>query len=816
MNKLRISPAARLSSTESGVLITSGLGTFQLHGADVRVFAETLEPLLDGSRSAEEIAATVKGYSRSSVLSFLELLRQRGLLEEVAAGAANGAATALAAERARPQERFFRSFGADEAAATVRLRNARVLIAGGSAWGAAAAIELAAAGIGAIHLLDGDAIVAPEDLLALRALSPADAGRPRREALRAAIERHGNGCSVTAGPLAFDRRGRLESGGWGPFSLLVAAVEGDDLHTLQRLARYAQAAGLPSLYGHLEGGEAWVGPAVLPGQTACWNCLRLRRLAIAASHAGGGQAAHQLDAARLAAPAAPRAAAWLAPMAAQTGLALAMEALKLLAGYTPSALYGRFQVTNLITQASSQHLVVPMPHCEVCGGAAALLERNPALSSPTPPQLDQLPDVPALRQALAGWVDERIGVIHTLSGVSPDLGLPLPLTASAYQAAYTEGRFDPSTAGQIGSGKGATALAAHIGAVGEAIERYSAARYRLDRLKLASYGELSGDKLDPRRLALYDDSQYSKPGFPFARFSTKKPIHWLAGSWLGAGPGAAKVWVPALVAYFNFQPPNPADYFCQVSSNGLAAGSSVEDAGLRATFELIERDAAMLTWLARLPAPRIELDASLDAASWQIVSQLEGRGVRLELYLLDVGVGIPTAFCVGFGDGKSWPGSTVSLATHSDPRRAAAKAIFEQAHVGPYLASLLGSARVPGSLGEVHSLEDHAAYYFPPERQQAFDFLRAGGQKVRLGEIADGGAASAESCAARLAAAGLKVAIADVTSPDVALGPFRVARAIGPEMLPIHFGSAFRRLGSQRLKKLLGKKAVNPHPHPIA
>ena len=49
------------------------------------------------------------------------------------------------------------------------------------------------------------------------------------------------------------------------------------------------------------------------------------------------------------------------------------------------------------------------------------------------------------------------------------------------------------------------------------------------------------------------------------------------------------------------------------------------------------------------------------------------------------------------------------------------------------------------------------------------------------------------ACRERLDRAGVRVAIADVTAPDVAESPFRVARAIGTDMQPIHFGFALRR-----------------------
>jgi ribosomal protein S12 methylthiotransferase accessory factor len=74
---------------------------------------------------------------------------------------------------------------------------------------------------------------------------------------------------------------------------------------------------------------------------------------------------------------------------------------------------------------------------------------------------------------------------------------------------------------------------------------------------------------------------------------------------------------------------------------------------------------------------------------------------------------------------------------------------------------------------------------------------------------------SLEACVERLAAGGIRVAIADVTAPDVATGPLRVARALGTDMQPIDFGYKFRRLANPRIQTLL-TTGLNPYPHPLA
>src|SRR6185312_15899080 len=101
--------------------------------------------------------------------------------------------------------------------------------------------------------------------------------------------------------------------------------------------------------------------------------------------------------------------------------------------------------------------------------AYAAANRNP---------LGEVGTVEQLKKLLAGWIDPVTGIIRQLSGHLA--GLPdYPVTASAGLSAFTAGSFDPRATGQIGSGKGLDEVSAHISAIGEAIERYSAARFRI-------------------------------------------------------------------------------------------------------------------------------------------------------------------------------------------------------------------------------------------------------------------------------------------------------------------------------------------------
>jgi ribosomal protein S12 methylthiotransferase accessory factor len=260
----------------------------------------------------------------------------------------------------------------------------------------------------------------------------------------------------------------------------------------------------------------------------------------------------------------------------------------------------------------------------------------------------------------------------------------------------------------------------------------------------------------------------------------------------------------------------PEAYFCEVTSNGLAAGPTLEQAALSAALELVERDAFMLAWLARRPGILVRPDTSIDPGIREAARRLEDAGVRLALYLLDAGTGIPTIACVGYGDGDRWPGAMISIAAHLRPRVAIAKAILEQGHLGPYLRRQVhdGSKRIPEHPEEVVELEDHALYYFPAHRAGALAFLGAAGT-IDAAHLPEPEEVSTRALVRRVAAAGLRIAVADVTSPDLAETPFRVARALGPGFQQIHFGHGLARLGNPRLVALT-PAGTNPEPHPMA
>ena len=145
-----------------------------------------------------------------------------------------------------------------------------------------------------------------------------------------------------------------------------------------------------------------------------------------------------------------------------------------------------------------------------------------------------------------------------------------------------------------------------------------------------------------------------------------------------------------------------------------------------------------------------------------------------------------------------------------DPHLALRQAVLELGQTGPYLRRMMRSKvlKPAADPSGVREMLDHAAYYFPKERASAFDRLRSQ-ETISLREIKSVAARSLEDCATALNEAGVRMALVDVTSADVATGPFSVMRAISPDLQPIWYGFGLDRIHN-KLKIASDVPAINP------
>lgn len=398
-----------------------------------------------------------------------------------------------------------------------------------------------------------------------------------------------------------------------------------------------------------------------------------------------------------------------------------------------------------------------------------------------------------LDRGLSGLIHPEHGVIKDIVTWTAD-GKPYGLPICA--AATLRG-----TDTLCGYGKGLSLKEAILGAVGEALEIHASSSYDAGKFLRASLDELQDEALDPQKLCLYADPYYDLPHFPYRRFHRSQPIHWTSGTWLHTGE---PVRVPALPVFSKLVVPDH-ERFCQVTSNGLAAGADLNDAAMRATLELIERDAFMLTWYCRLPAQKLDVDGSLDPGTESVLEMVRQQGARISFYLLNAGIHVPTVLCIARGNGKTWPGATLGLGCHLNLQTAVRKAVMELGQTGPDFcrAMISGDEPIPKAPSDVQTFRQHGLFYLPAERKRAFDFLDNSGKPIRVRDLSQSEEMSLALLVEELQAAGVRVAIVDLTTAALYDSGFSVVRALGENMQQIHCGFGRERLNNPRLQNLL-------------
>jgi ribosomal protein S12 methylthiotransferase accessory factor len=487
---------------------------------------------------------------------------------------------------------------------------------------------------------------------------------------------------------------------------------------------------------------------------------------------------------------------------------LAQAGAALLVRYLPRAdasspLHEYVITLDATATTATAHRVVAVHGCHYCTGPIPA----DSIGENTPASGDELgadtTDLAATLSRLAGWVDPLTGLITALRIDRPlgiQAGRPTVVTAAPPRTRIN-GQWCELP---IGWGKGLDEGAAVISAVGETVERYSASLPVSERIVWAPLANLDGDVLDHAQFPLYSDEQYARPDFPFARFDPRQVHPWVRGHWFGTD---RPVWVPAIMTFLRLRL-RPWQFVCQGTSNGLAAGSDPDDAARRAVLELIERDAFLAAWhtgAALTPLPQ----DSIPEMYQPTLAGLRESGLQVTLSALTTSVAATTVACIGRGDGVRTPAACIGLATDLSRPRAVGSAILELAQTAPHLARLVstGSIAVPHDATAVQTMLDHAAYFFPTGRGSDFDRLLAPDDRGTVNS-------SRTDLARQLREAGVRVAIVDVTAPDVASGPFRVARAISPDLNGLSFGHAQGRRLTTRTTAL-HQHSPAPPLHPI-
>jgi len=149
----------------------------------------------------------------------------------------------------------------------IKLKRARVLIAGAGGLGSPVAVYLAAAGVGTLGIVDHDK-VALSNLNRQILHWEEDIGTLKSESARSKLQRLNSATQVKTIPEALTPANllRVTAG----FDVLIDAL--DNLPTRLLLNRAAVEHGVPMMHGAVDGFEGRA-LTVLPGQSACLQCM---------------------------------------------------------------------------------------------------------------------------------------------------------------------------------------------------------------------------------------------------------------------------------------------------------------------------------------------------------------------------------------------------------------------------------------------------------------------------------------------------------------------------------------------------------------
>jgi ribosomal protein S12 methylthiotransferase accessory factor len=424
-------------------------------------------------------------------------------------------------------------------------------------------------------------------------------------------------------------------------------------------------------------------------------------------------------------------------------------------------------------------------------------------------------------------VDSVTGIVRWVSDIPVDPGEPEIFNCSVKMA--DTGAYLPLRCFDRNGGAGLTREQARRAGIGEAVERYCASVCFPDELTLGSYRELSrsGRALGPADLPLFHPDQPGPVRYP--RFTGELPIAWTTARSATAGD---PVRVPACLTFSPFYPfhrDRGEQTIGPSITTGLASALDHRDAVVRGACEVIERDAFNITWLNRLPVPRIAV-ASAPRLAAVFRERFDRDYLSWSLHALATDTGVPCVLCIVIDHGREPAMVCTGGAAALDPEQAAIKALVEAAQTREW-AKFLGLRPNPyvfeADWSNVDDFDKHVLLYAHGDMRHAVEFLLAAPDECRVSDLGPPAPGSADEAHERVLAAvrgvGSELVAADLTSPDVGECGYHVVKAFIPGMVPLEGDHSHRMLGSPRLfdvPRRLGYRpapsvtAVNPDPHP--
>lgn len=432
----------------------------------------------------------------------------------------------------------------------------------------------------------------------------------------------------------------------------------------------------------------------------------------------------------------------------------------------------------------------------------------------------------SLRRLLDRVYDVETGLVRFIAEVPLQPEEPaLHLAIAEYQNPFLvpprsldlAGKEPPETT-MMGTGAALDRVSALWSTIGEAIERYALHVYDRDEIVEATPATLDLPCVEPNRMILFADHQYSTPGFRFTRYDPSVPIGWTRAVDLS---DSAQVYLPATLCYLGYRATGIAECLDSGYSTGAAAGPTLALAYHSGLLEAIERDGFACHWYLRRTPPEIDVERLASELPPRLVEMIATAPLRLRFFDLTTDLGVPTVLALGLPSGG---GAAIGASARPTFAAALEKAAVEAFHTSNWVAELKRDGMHLEDAADIRQYRDHVIWHLGPERLASLDFILRGERPAPLPAHDWRGGDDGELLAAlvgHLKSAGYDSYGLEMTPQEIEGLDLHVARSFVPGLHPLGAGTGNEHGDERRLRRfaeacgLNFPCAINLDPHPF-
>ena len=352
-------------------------------------------------------------------------------------------------------------------------------------------------------------------------------------------------------------------------------------------------------------------------------------------------------------------------------------------------------------------------------------------------------------------------------------------------------------------------------AIGEAVERYCGSELNKNRCLCSRYENVKGNAIPPSSFIYFPEDYYELNYFPYEKIKLQDEINWVKGHNLVK---KEEVYIPAFSVFLGY-----SNHFekriSPITSNGLGAGKSMNQAIRSGLLEIIERDAAMINWYTKRTPPRVKLDDIEDKKTKRLLKKLKKDRFKVDLCFLSLDIPIAVIAAVVHSDKDENPKVVFGLGAKFNLREAIRKAV-EEAIMVINSIDILKRKNTNKELRreKVDSFLDHVLYYSSSSRRKKMWKFFVEGEEFSIKKInqkfVNNKLKKVDDLMIFFRHQEKEIIAVDLTKDFIKKEGYRVVKVLSSNLQSIDVSHKYRFSDTERINQFLISKE-NEHPHPF-